>query len=105
MCAVCLKHGPPARSESKPRAAKKAAKAKAPYTLTEQLEELERTNPEVRKAKEQYDRTVAKVVKGLRSVERPGLRKEDAACCVKARDELGRMPIGYCSPTCSRRPL
>lgn len=31
-------------------------------------------------------------------------RKEAAACCTARRDQLGRLPIGYCSPTCERRP-
>lgn len=31
-------------------------------TLTEALEELERTNPEVRRARENYDRTVARIL-------------------------------------------
>lgn len=26
-----------------------------------------------------------------------------AACCLAQRDALGRLPIGYCSPTCERR--
>lgn len=30
--------------------------------------------------------------------------KEDAPCCVSRRDDLGRLPIGYCSPGCVRRP-
>lgn len=32
------------------------------------------------------------------------VRKEDAACCVARRDDLGRLPIGFCSPDCIRRP-
>lgn len=32
------------------------------------------------------------------------VRKEDAPCCAAQRDELGRLPIGYCSTTCVRRP-
>lgn len=31
-------------------------------------------------------------------------RKENAPCCVARRDELGRLPIGFCSPDCVRRP-
>lgn len=31
-------------------------------------------------------------------------RKEDAPCCVARRDDLGRLPIGFCSPSCVRRP-
>lgn len=31
-------------------------------------------------------------------------RKEDADCCVARRDDVGRLPIGFCSPTCERRP-
>lgn len=31
-------------------------------------------------------------------------RKEDAACCVARRDDVGRLPIGFCSPDCVRRP-
>lgn len=30
-------------------------------------------------------------------------RKEDAECCLARRDDLGRLPIGYCSPECVRR--
>lgn len=31
-------------------------------------------------------------------------RKESAKCCVSKIDDLGRLPIGYCSPVCERRP-
>lgn len=31
-------------------------------------------------------------------------RKEDAPCCTSRRDKLGRLPIGFCSPSCIRRP-
>lgn len=30
--------------------------------------------------------------------------KEQARCCQSRVDELGRPPIGYCSPECERRP-
>lgn len=30
--------------------------------------------------------------------------KDEAACCNARRDHLGRLPIGYCSPDCERRP-
>lgn len=34
-----------------------------------------------------------------------GLRpsKEDAECCASKRDDLGRLPIGFCGPDCERR--
>lgn len=35
----------------------------------------------------------------------PFVRKHEAACCVSRRDEEGRLPIGYCSPGCERRPV
>jgi hypothetical protein len=31
-------------------------------------------------------------------------RKEQARCCIAKRDRDGRLPIGYCSPECERRP-
>lgn len=31
-------------------------------------------------------------------------RKEVAACCQERRDALGRLPVGFCSPGCLRRP-
>lgn len=31
-------------------------------------------------------------------------RKEDAPCCQARLDELGRPPLGFCSPDCIRRP-
>lgn len=31
-------------------------------------------------------------------------RKETAVCCVAKRDDLGRLPVGFCSPECERRP-
>lgn len=36
----------------------------------------------------------------------PGYRipKEAAECCMSRKDDLGRPPIGYCSPECVRRP-
>lgn len=34
----------------------------------------------------------------------PALRKEQALCCIAKRDRHGRLPIGFCGPTCSRRP-
>lgn len=30
--------------------------------------------------------------------------KDEAECCNARRDDLGRLPIGYCSPECVRRP-
>lgn len=30
--------------------------------------------------------------------------KDEAPCCNARRDQLGRLPIGYCSPGCVRRP-
>lgn len=33
----------------------------------------------------------------------PPLSKDDAACCLAARDEDGRPPIGWCGPDCLRR--
>lgn len=33
-----------------------------------------------------------------------GPRKDLASCCQAHRDDLGRLPIGYCSPGCLRRP-
>lgn len=38
-------------------------------------------------------------------VVRPHIRKEQAGCCVSRRDALGRLPIGYCSLECLRRPV
>lgn len=35
---------------------------------------------------------------------RPWIRKEDAACCIARALPDGRLPIGYCSPQCVRRP-
>ena len=37
---------------------------------------------------------------------RGGLRptKDEAECCNEKRDDLGRLPIGYCGPDCLRRP-
>lgn len=32
------------------------------------------------------------------------LTKDDAPCCLAKRDAAGRLPVGYCSPTCERRP-
>lgn len=34
---------------------------------------------------------------------RPQITKEESPCCAERRDELGRLPIGYCSPDCCRR--
>lgn len=31
-------------------------------------------------------------------------RKEQAPCCQQRRDHLGRLPVGFCSPDCIRRP-
>lgn len=31
-------------------------------------------------------------------------RKEDAPCCRERRDGQGRLPIGFCSDECLRRP-
>lgn len=31
-------------------------------------------------------------------------RKEHAPCCTALRDQLGRLPIGFCGPRCQRRP-
>lgn len=36
---------------------------------------------------------------------RPWISKDDAPCCQARRDDLGRPPIGYCSPDCVRRPV
>lgn len=30
--------------------------------------------------------------------------KDEAACCRARRDALGRLPVGFCSPECVRRP-
>lgn len=30
------------------------------------------------------------------------IRKEDAPCCVAQRDADGRLPIGFCGPSCVR---
>ncbi|MCA1569327.1 MAG: hypothetical protein LC798_03185 [Chloroflexi bacterium] len=35
---------------------------------------------------------------------RPVPLKDDAECCNARRDADGRLPIGYCSPECIRRP-
>lgn len=35
--------------------------------------------------------------------ERPP-RKEHARCCAAKRDDNARLPIGFCSPDCVRRP-
>lgn len=57
-------------------------------------------------------------IRPLRSVRRPvrdraligviepvgRVRKEDAFCCNLRRDAAGRLPVGYCSPGCVRRP-
>lgn len=31
-------------------------------------------------------------------------RKENRKCCVAKRDDLGRLPIGWCGPKCEGRP-
>lgn len=31
--------------------------------------------------------------------------KEIAVCCVAQRDDQGRLPVGFCSPECLRRPI
>lgn len=33
------------------------------------------------------------------------MTKEEAPCCTAQRDDLGRLPIGYCGPWCIRRSL
>jgi hypothetical protein len=30
--------------------------------------------------------------------------KGEAECCLSRRDEAGRLPVGFCSPGCARRP-
>ncbi len=30
--------------------------------------------------------------------------KYEASCCIARRDDLGRFPVGWCSPDCLRRP-
>lgn len=30
--------------------------------------------------------------------------KEDRMCCTAKRDDLGRLPIGWCGPRCEGRP-
>ena len=32
------------------------------------------------------------------------MRKEDAPCCVALKDDLGRLPIGFCSPEGRKTP-
>lgn len=33
----------------------------------------------------------------------PVAYKADAPCCAARRDDLGRLPVGYCSDGCERR--
>lgn len=42
--------------------------------------------------------------KALPQTDVPYMRPEDAPCCRRHRDTFGRMPIGYCTPECGRRP-
>ena len=34
----------------------------------------------------------------------PPPTKENAPCCRARRDHRGRLPVGFCSPECIRRP-
>lgn len=48
-------------------------------------------------------RLIAADARGLAAPPWPP-RKEQAACCMALVDDLGRPPLGFCSPECIRRP-
>lgn len=35
----------------------------------------------------------------------PTISKDDAPCCLARRDADGRLPVGWCSDECVRRPV
>lgn len=49
--------------------------------------------------------SVSLPIRGVRENDPPRwVTKYDAECCKSRVDEIGRWPIGYCSPECIRRP-
>jgi hypothetical protein len=49
-------------------------------------------------------RTLSRRALRLRAARHIPPRKENAPCCVATRDDLGRYCVGFCGPTCVRRP-
>lgn len=53
---------------------------------------------------DEVDCLSCKATQRARAGRRRVVRKEDAPCCVARIDRFGRLPIGFCSPECVRRP-